>query len=157
MRKRNISCSDKPLRRLGASQGQSIIEFALMVPILAVVLIGILDLGRVYYAYIAVVNSGREGARYGAAHPPRFCADSNSTGVQAIVRHTRDEASSSGGLNPAQLTVNVLCPTGLNAFGEPIMVETRYSFQMVTASLLGAGPIGLYSSAQMKIFSQTPE
>ncbi len=128
-----------------------------MVPILAVVLIGILDLGRVYYAYIAVVNSGREGARYGAAHPPKFCADPHSNGVVAIVRHTRDEASSSGGLNPAQLSVNVLCPTGQNTFGEPIMVETRYSFQMVTASLLGAGPIGLYSSAQMKIFSQTPE
>lgn len=153
MRQKIICWSKKHLTSRRTCAGQAMIEFALMLPALAVVLMGVIDLGRAYYAYTTIVNAGREGARYGAAHPPKYCANQSSDGVEAIVRHTVGEAVDSSGLNPSRLSVNVVCPTGSNAYGNPIMVETSYQFQMTTIGLLGGGPIGLYSSTQMQIFN----
>jgi hypothetical protein len=43
--------------------GQDLLEFALIVPILFLILIMIFDLGRVVYYYSVLTNSAREGAR----------------------------------------------------------------------------------------------
>jgi Flp pilus assembly protein TadG len=43
--------------------GQSLVEFALLLPILLVILLGIFDFGRAIYAYNAVSNAAREGGR----------------------------------------------------------------------------------------------
>ena len=43
--------------------GQSLVEFALLLPILLVILIGVFDFGRAIYAYNAVSNAAREGGR----------------------------------------------------------------------------------------------
>ncbi len=49
--------------------GQELMEFAMTLPILALLVFGIFDLGRVVYFYTAMQNSAREGARYGAVNP----------------------------------------------------------------------------------------
>jgi hypothetical protein len=46
-------------------QGQSLLEFALILPILILVLVGVFDLGRALFALITINNAAREGARYG--------------------------------------------------------------------------------------------
>lgn len=42
--------------------GQSIVELALISPILLLILLGAVDLGRVYYTYVAIENAARVGA-----------------------------------------------------------------------------------------------
>lgn len=49
------------------SRAQSAVEFALILPILLVIILGIIELGRWLFIYIAVTSSSREGARYGSA------------------------------------------------------------------------------------------
>jgi Flp pilus assembly protein TadG len=49
-------------------QGQSLVEFALILPILVLVLVGVFDLGRALFALITITNAAREGARYGTLH-----------------------------------------------------------------------------------------
>src|SRR3990172_103413 len=44
--------------------GQAITEFALTLPIMLIVAIGLFDIGRAYYSLIVVTNASREGARY---------------------------------------------------------------------------------------------
>ena len=47
--------------------GQSAVEFALVLPILLILLIGILEVGHLVFVYVSVFNASREAARYGAA------------------------------------------------------------------------------------------
>lgn len=56
----------KSLRR---ENGQTLVEFALIAPILFLLLLGIMELGRVIFAYNTISNAAREGARYGIIRP----------------------------------------------------------------------------------------
>lgn len=49
--------------RRRSERGQSLVETALVLPILLIILMGIFDFGRAIYAYNAVSNSAREAAR----------------------------------------------------------------------------------------------
>src|SRR5262245_51860586 len=48
----------------GARQGQTLVEFALGLPLLLIILIGVVEVGRLALAYTVVGNLAREGARY---------------------------------------------------------------------------------------------
>ena len=62
----------RPLKRkLGSSQrGDSIVELALLAPLLMLMLFGVLEMGRVVDAWIVVNNAAREGAREAALAYP---------------------------------------------------------------------------------------
>lgn len=49
------------------SKAQSAVEFALIVPILVILLAGIIEVAHLIFVYASVFNAAREGARYGAA------------------------------------------------------------------------------------------
>lgn len=59
-------------RRKHRSRGQSLVEFALILPIMMVLLAAVLDLGRVFYATISLNNAAREGAFQAAQTPDSF-------------------------------------------------------------------------------------
>lgn len=44
-------------------------EFALVVSLLLLMLFGIIDFSRLFFAYATMSNGVREGARYGVVHP----------------------------------------------------------------------------------------
>ena len=46
---------------------QGIVEFALILPILLLVILGIIEMGRLLFFYSSVASASREGARYGSA------------------------------------------------------------------------------------------
>jgi hypothetical protein len=54
------------LRRRDRSAGQSVVEFALVVPILLFMLIAIADFGRFYTSAVAIESAAREAADFGA-------------------------------------------------------------------------------------------
>jgi len=56
------------LRRRDRSRGQGLVEFALVLPIFMVMLIGMVDLGRAIWANNSVANAAREAARFAAVH-----------------------------------------------------------------------------------------
>lgn len=67
------------IRRLLLSQawvedqwGQILVELALMSLVLFLMLAGLIDLGRAYFAYIAVTDAAAEGAAYGATFPDKI-------------------------------------------------------------------------------------
>jgi hypothetical protein len=61
---KNNLVSQKPN---AGSKAQAIVEFALALPILLMLLVGILEVGRMIFIYAAVNNASREAARFGSA------------------------------------------------------------------------------------------
>ena len=55
--------------RIHREQGQSLVELALVMPMLVLLIAGVADLSGAFGTLISVVNSSREGARYGARYP----------------------------------------------------------------------------------------
>jgi Flp pilus assembly protein TadG len=48
------------------------VEFAMVFPVLALLVFGGVDVGRAVLAHNAVTNSAREGARFGVTHPTQI-------------------------------------------------------------------------------------
>jgi Flp pilus assembly protein TadG len=58
-----IMLSGREKRADRQRHGQSLVEFALILPLFVLLIVGVFDLGRAFFAYIAISNAAREGAR----------------------------------------------------------------------------------------------
>jgi hypothetical protein len=57
------------LRGRRRSRGQAVVEFALILPVLILLLLMTVDFGRVFLGWVSLNNAARVGANYAAAHP----------------------------------------------------------------------------------------
>ena len=55
--------------RVRSARGQSFVEFALLLPVMLVLVLGTVDLGRAYFSSVALENAVKEGAFFGAREP----------------------------------------------------------------------------------------
>jgi len=99
------------LRR--GESGQSLVEFALVLPMLLLVLFAIIDFARLYQGHVTLTNAVREGARLGAV-------GGTSGEVQARVTTT------AAGLAP---TVSATVPT---TSGQSVVVNATATVQLIT-------------------------
>ncbi len=133
------------VRTSKGNAAQSMVETALILPIMILLMVGVLDLGRLYYAYITIFNAAREGARYGISYPTQ-----NQPG-QGIESHAKNEVTGSL-VDPSQMTVTSVCDTQCIP-GHAIKVTVRYTgFQLITSTIFGGGTIPMSATAQMEIF-----
>ena len=58
-----------PALRRRHSRGQSVVEFALIVPVFLLLLLIAIDFGRLFFSFIQISNAAREGASYAASNP----------------------------------------------------------------------------------------
>jgi hypothetical protein len=116
-----------------SESGQSLVEFIGFATVLLIILGGVLEIGRAYFAYVAIENGAGEGALYAAYHPTWIDADS-SEGQQPqfeniIYRTTHESPSGIVDWNLARVIVEQ--PATL-AVGEPITVSVIYSHTLMT-------------------------
>lgn len=97
--------------------GQALVEFALILPLMLLLLFALADFGRAFYTWLVVTNAAREGARVGATQ----------ASTNAIEQRIYDAL---GALDPADLTISLTNVQGPR--GEPIEVDLTYSFEYVT-------------------------
>jgi TadE-like protein len=90
--------------RLRGERGAVAVEFALIFPVLLLLVLGILEFGYGYHSWDVTQNSAREGARVGAV-------DSSVADIVARVRGTSDL------LDQDKLTVTVECQRAGGPFG----------------------------------------
>lgn len=67
MRTRIIRDINGPRRSLPKQSAQALVEFVIALPIVLLIAIGLLELGRLLFTYISVYTASREAARYGSA------------------------------------------------------------------------------------------
>ncbi len=123
-------------RQHSRRRGDSLVEFALIVPVLVLIVMAVFDFGRAVYAYSVVANSAREGARFG------IISTATPNDIITVVQN------SAVGLDPAQLAVSVTYPTT-----DTVRVVVSYTLELTTplvAEVVSAdGSVVLGSSATM--------
>ena len=130
-------------------RGQALVEFALVVPLLILLLFGLVDIGRMVYVNNAISEGARDGARWGSVQNRSFDA----AGRTAIEVHTEGLLS-----GVPDSTVTVSCVDGA---GNPrtecvsnnilsVVIDTP--FQVFTPIIAGiVGPQTLSATAQVAV------
>jgi Flp pilus assembly protein TadG len=107
--------------------GVSLLETAITIPLLLILLVGVVDIGRAYHTYITVINASREGARFGVNRP----WDIN--GIRTVVRN---EASTSGvDLSGATIIVDQ------SGSGNPVRVTVQVNYPLFIGGVIGLDTI----------------
>jgi PKD repeat protein len=144
------------LRRRRRSRGQSLVEFALIAPILLVFLATVLDLGRIYYANISLLNAAREGAFQASKTPNSFDDDQpcNTTTNLIVCRVQLESKGSMVSIDTSDIDVSCSksgCPLEADS---TVTVEVRGQFQLITPILgfiFGGQTIDINTSATTQI------
>lgn len=122
-------------RRRDGERGQSLVEFALIIPIFLLVMMGLFDLGRAVFYQSTLANATREAARLAIV-------DQNVTAIQAKALE-----STSGIMPMSAADVVVTFPSG-PCFGCPARVTITHGF---TAATPFVGDLDLRSQTQLNI------
>ena len=69
------------IRNRQRSRGQSLVEFALVLPVLMLILLFALDFGRVFLGWVELNNAARVGANFAANHPDSWGTPGNAADV----------------------------------------------------------------------------
>jgi len=70
---------------LSRRDGQSLVEFALILPLFVLFIIGIFELGRAFFSFIAITNAAREGARVVTFWPGKVTLANVNTAVETEI------------------------------------------------------------------------
>ncbi len=119
--------------------GQSLVEFALSLVIILTLLAGVVELGRVFFAYIIIRDAAQEGAVYGSIAPKSdLTALENEVEARVITAFTDPTDSSNVPLNISKINVQtIIFGSSCAAPGNGIEVRVEYSLP-VTMPFLGA-------------------
>jgi PKD repeat protein len=138
------------------SRGQSLVEFALVLPVFLLFVAAALDLGRVFYANISMNNAARAGAFEAAKNPASFGAGQSCDASDAgrIVCRVQFEARNTA-IAISNSDITATCNSGCaDAVGSTVTVTVKGSFQLVTpilSAVFGGQNIPLRSSATAQI------
>ena len=136
-------------KRQEIEQGQSLVEFALMMVVLIITLMGILDIGRAFFAYIALQDAVGEGAVYASLNSSCITAESGPACADPdnVVWRTKNE-SLSGLVQSDAINVKVVVTSV--APGSPITVTSTYTHPLVgfvISSIVGSNVLPLQAQA----------
>jgi Flp pilus assembly pilin Flp len=126
------SCSNA-----NSDRGAAAVEFALLLPLLLLIVFGIIDFGRALNTQITLTQAAREGARALALGQPNYQtrAQSAATGLNGI---TVTELPDSQGVTG--------CPAGSEQKGDDAVVQVTYTFRFVTPIGSTFGPTDAMSA-----------
>lgn len=139
--------------RRSRADGQSLVEFALVLPILLLMFMGILDFGRAVFAYNSLSNAAREGARVAIV---------DQTVEGGVPKGATEAANQAIGLgldpsDPSDVQVSYLLPDlsgacATRALGCVAEVTVNYEYTAITP-IIGSfiGPIDLSATTQLPI------
>jgi Flp pilus assembly protein TadG len=119
------------------SDGQALIEFALLLPLLFLLIVNVINFGGMLYAWITVANAARVGAQYYITGPATVGAPArpSESAVQALVitdLKALPNALASQVCVSTSLSGTVSCNTGSAPTGAPPAAETAEGTPPIT-------------------------
>jgi Flp pilus assembly protein TadG len=137
-----------------SQRGQSLVEFALILPIFVLVLAGIFDLGRAVFAYNTISNASREAVRVAI--------------VNQTATDVQNEALKQGvslGLSATDVTITYADPDGSGALcpapyslGCVATITVQYSYTAATPVISQIiGPFLMTATTEMAVERTCPD
>jgi len=149
-------------------RGQSLVELALVLPVLLIILMGVFDAGRMIYAYNALSNAAREAGRTAIVNQdPQAVRNRAAQQATALGLPTADPGScpSAGGPTTAATgTCFVLAGAGgagscssPPAIGCVSIISVKWTYQPIVPVIGNIlGPVALVSTTKQPIESVCP-
>lgn len=91
----------------GGERGAAAVEFAILLPVLILILFGITAFGVAFSKYVAYASAAREGARYAAVH----CAPDAEVCTDGLIAARVEAAAVGYPIGPGNPTADVDCST----------------------------------------------
>jgi len=109
------------LRRFArVEHGQALLEFALVMPILMLLLVGTIEMGQAWRSSQGVTHAAREGARLSVIP----------TSTEATVRQRIRDVLADGSLDPVQAEIELRRRTGTGTL-DTVTVRYPYQFRLL--------------------------
>ncbi len=134
----------KIARLLRDTRGVAAVEFAFAFPVLLLLLVGTLDIGRALWYVSTLDHAAREGARYASLHGAESLYPASDAEIQAFVR---DRAI---GINPSNLTVSVAWAPNRYSGGY-VRVQVAQPFGFLLTGFLDLSPLDLTGESTMTV------
>jgi Flp pilus assembly protein TadG len=115
---------------LRGQHGASAVEFAILLPVLMLILFGTIEFGMVMYSREVLTNASREGARAGIVQQIPKPTEGQ---IQSVVTNYLTGA----GFDPANVTINVTGEGGV--FPNDLTVAVSYPYQFFAPGIMGLG------------------
>jgi Flp pilus assembly protein TadG len=132
------------MKRLRSTRGQSLVEFALVLPILFVLLCAILDFGWLLGNKLLAEYGSREGARYAAVNVT--LSDLNARVEEKVL-------DAMPGFTHEGLDISVACTNHSHPRDGDVTVDVDYTFKLLTPfamTLFGSQEYTVGSKCTMK-------
>lgn len=132
-------------------EGAALVEFALVLPVLLVLLLGMLDFGKAFNYWIDQTHLANEGARWAAVNKnPGGGSLQQYVRSQANTPELRDGGTASVA-GPIQICITF--PNGTSQVGDPVRVtaSTTYNWLPFLGSRLGIAQTTMTASATMRL------
>jgi hypothetical protein len=131
-----------PSARSGKGQsGTALVEFALVLPLLAVLSLGVVDLGRAYWLKTRLLSAARVGSTYARDYPSQVSVGPTCADPHNIVYASRHEEGASNGFSVAVANASTGgapiagCNTTTIPPGTRVTVVVSAPFEMLTPLL----------------------
>jgi Flp pilus assembly protein TadG len=125
-------------RLIKSERGQAIVETALIMPLLLMMLMGMVEMGRLSNAYLAVTHAARHGARYGAV------GGSNSEIIDKV-------KYAAVPLNVDNLSVTI-SPETNRLTGNDLSITVAYPIELIIPVFSGlVNPVNVKSTVIMRV------
>jgi Flp pilus assembly protein TadG len=126
---------------LCGERGQSLVEFALILPVLILLVMGTLDLAMGFRTYIALTNAAREGARWVSIHP------TDQAGAEDRIALEADRV----GLASSSYQVTYSPDKAAYEAGEQVTVTVQHDYELLFGAIPGQPEIAFEASATMVV------
>ena len=123
-------------------RGQSLVETAIVLPVLLLLLAATVDFGRAFDAYIVLTNAAREGARFGSTNPEMTTEE-----IHDIV--VTDIMGSGTNLTPIIESDIVVTVEGQEEGSEVVKVTVSYPLPLWFGQLIGIPQVTLSKVSEM--------
>jgi Flp pilus assembly protein TadG len=126
----------RPASTRRRSRGQALVELALITPVAVVLLASAVDLGRLFYSRIAIVNAAREGAFEASIHPTSYLLGQpcDKATNRVICRAINETAGSFVSVSPSDVALTCSPDCG-QTLGNSVSVTVTGHFSLLTPVL----------------------